>query len=369
LRIPFLDSGDKDYHQKRVRGEAGPLELRSLLSAFLGVANAVAYAHSRGVLHRDLKGNNVVLGDYGQVIVLDWGLAKVLSGEGENLAAVSPRATDQTVSGQVLGTPAFMAPEQAAGRTDQIGPRTDVYGLGAMLYEILTARPPHSGSSVEELLERVRTTSPQRPTAINPAVPRPLEAVCLRAMAFEPENRYASASELADEVQRWLADEPLRAYREPLSVRCARVARRHKPLVTATVALLTTAVAALAISCILIHREQVRTEAARAQAEAYYRASEVQRQRAESNLQRAVAIVDEMVHRVGAGRTPDEVYFRQRPLNRSPRFEPRALWPRPAPCALPQVLVKGQPGARIKLEVSYQHSRKHLPIAVIRRAA
>jgi hypothetical protein len=262
-----------------------------------------------------------------------------------------------------------MAPEQAAGRTDQIGPRTDVYGLGAMLYEILTARPPHSGSSVEELLERVRTTSPQRPTAINPAAPRPLEAVCLRAMAFEPENRYASASELADEVQRWLADEPLRAYREPLSVRCARVARRHKPLVTATVALLTTAVAALAISCILIHREQVRTEAARAQAEAYYRASEAQRQRAESNLQRAVAIVDEMVHRVGAGRTPDEVYFRQRPLNRSPRFEPRALWPRPAPCALPQVLVKGQPGARIELEVSYQHSRKHLPIATIRRAA
>src|SRR5262249_46743567 len=143
VRGRTLAEASRAYHERRRRGEAGPLELRELLMAFVGVCNAVAYAHSRGVIHRDLKPQKVVLGDFGEVIVLDWGLARVL-GEAEGEAAEDRApvslsgegSRDQTIAGQVLGTPAYMAPEQAEGRLDLIDARTDVYGLGAILYEL-----------------------------------------------------------------------------------------------------------------------------------------------------------------------------------------------------------------------------------------
>src|SRR5262249_28524874 len=143
VRGRTLAEAARTYHERRARGEVGPLELREQLSAFIGVCNAVAYAHSRGVLHRDLKPQNVVLGDEGEVIVRDWGLAKVM-GEAEGAGAIdrAPVALagegsrDETVVGQVLGTPGYMAPEQAEGRLELLEARTDVYGLGAILYEV-----------------------------------------------------------------------------------------------------------------------------------------------------------------------------------------------------------------------------------------
>src|SRR5262249_30912296 len=149
------------YHGRRRRGETGPLDLRELLTAFAGVCNAVAYAHSRGVIHRDLKPQNVVLGDYGEVMVLDWGLAKVIGDvEGDPDAPVpvtlAPEEGESgTIAGQVLGTPAYMAPEQAEGRLDRLEARTDVYGLGAILYEILTGSPPFAGPDTTAVLRRV----------------------------------------------------------------------------------------------------------------------------------------------------------------------------------------------------------------------
>jgi serine/threonine protein kinase len=193
------------YHRRREQAQAGPLELRELLSAFVSVCNAVAFAHSRGVLHRDLKPNNVVLGDYGEVVVLDWGLARLMGqahADGEGAAPLQVAGASEaeaTVQGQVLGTPAYMAPEQAEGRLDQLGPATDTYGLGAILYEILAGKAPFRGPEADVLRQVIRE-APDRPRSLVAGVPAALEAVCLKALAKKPADRYASARELAAEV-------------------------------------------------------------------------------------------------------------------------------------------------------------------------
>lgn len=197
-----------DYHQQRQAGDDDGLGLVSLLSAFVAVCHTVAYAHSRGVVHRDLKGENVLLGDFGEVIVLDWGVAKVL-GTSQDAAGIEPLAdwlqstADQTLQGDVVGTPAYMAPEQAEGRSGETDHRTDIYGLGAILYEILTGAPPFAGSNTIEVLDRVIRDDPPRPAELWSDVPPALEALCLQALAKDPAQRPASASELAHAVQSW----------------------------------------------------------------------------------------------------------------------------------------------------------------------
>jgi WD40 repeat protein/serine/threonine protein kinase len=265
-----LTDAARAYHEKRAAGGAGPLDLVALLNAFVNVCNTVAYAHSRGVIHRDLKGQNVVLGDFGEVIVLDWGFAKLVdSPEDDGAAAgLDPTAPpDQTLLGQVVGTPAYMAPEQAASRPDLIDCRTDVYGLGAILYEILTGRPPFTGEDNREVLRQVREKEPPRPEAVCPGVPPALAAVCLRALARDRANRYPSATDLAREVQRWLADEPVAAYRDPPPARLRRWARRHKPVVAGLIVLLATGLAAWVFGTIEMEQSRTAVSQARAQAQ------------------------------------------------------------------------------------------------------
>jgi PAS domain S-box-containing protein len=209
VRGRTLSEAARAYHQERLAGQADPLGLPALLNAFVTVCNTVAYAHSRGVIHRDLKGQNVILGDFGEVVVLDWGLAKRVGwAEGEAAAAsvvLDERSADSgyTVQGQALGTPAYMAPEQAEGRLDQIDRRTDVYGLGAILYEILTGAPPFSGDSTQEVMRKVCEETPAPPRQLWPEAPAALEALCLRALAKRPEDRPSAAADLAREVQGW----------------------------------------------------------------------------------------------------------------------------------------------------------------------
>jgi serine/threonine protein kinase/Tfp pilus assembly protein PilF len=259
------------FHRRRADGRAEPLEFPTLLEAFVAVCNAIAYAHSRGVIHRDLKGQNVVLGDFGEAIVLDWGLAKVIGrpevdvadgGDAEPDPAADAVAVDpereETLAGQILGTPAYMAPEQAEGRPDAVDSRSDIYSLGAILYELLTNRRPFvtSGITTIELLRRVREDQPERPRSINPSASAALEAVCLRAMAKRPEDRYQSAGDLAQEVRRFLADEPVEAYPEPWLARAGRLARKHRTLVASAAVLLVVSVAGLAVADVLIGRER-----------------------------------------------------------------------------------------------------------------
>ena len=248
------DGGRPYYAMRFIRGDslkeasdrfhAGPkdaagLELRRLLRRFLDVCNAVDYAHSRGILHRDLKPSNVILGKHGETLVVDWGLAKPIgrvdpaddSGE-RTLMPSSASGSAETLPGSALGTPAYMSPEQAAGDLEQLGPCSDVYSLGATLYCLLTGKAPFAGDAFD-VLRQVQRGEFRRPRQCDPAIDPALEAVCLKAMALGPEDRYPSARALADDVERWTADEPVSAYREPLARRARRWARRHRMAVTA----------------------------------------------------------------------------------------------------------------------------------------
>ena len=222
------------------------LRLRGLLGRFVDVCQAIEYAHSRGVLHRDLKPGNIMLGKYGETLVVDWGLAKPLGRKEKSkltdeatLHPATSSGSSETRMGSTVGTPAYMSPEQAAGRLDHLGPRSDVYSLGATLYYVLTGRAPFQSDDTEATLAAVPHGDFEPPCKAQPATPRALEAVCLRAMALNPEDRYASPSLLAEEIERWLADEPVQAYRETWFTRAARWAKRHQ---AAAAALLTTVV-------------------------------------------------------------------------------------------------------------------------------
>jgi tetratricopeptide (TPR) repeat protein len=241
------------------------------LGRFLDVCNAVAYAHSRGVLHRDLKPGNVMLGQFGETLVVDWGLAKVVGrsepGGGEATLIASGSSIVETMAGSAVGTPAYMSPEQAEGKLDALGPRSDIYSLGAILYCLLTGQPPVQDDDAAVVLEKVRRGDITAPRALRPDVPPALEAICLKALALRPADRYPAVLALADDVTRWLADEPVSAYGEPWPVRAGRWARKHKPLVSGTAAALLVGLIAAAAGVMWYQEEQNRETLRRAEAE------------------------------------------------------------------------------------------------------
>ncbi len=164
------------------------------------IAEAIEHAHQQGTLHRDLKPSNVLIDEADRPHVTDFGLAKRLRGD-----------AGLTMTGQVLGTPSYMPPEQAAGRPEQVGPTSDVYALGAILYELVTGRPPFRAESVFDTIMQVIHTEPVPPRLLNPKVPRELDTICLKCLEKDAPKRYASAQELADDLGRFLAGEPIRA--------------------------------------------------------------------------------------------------------------------------------------------------------------
>ena len=207
----------EEYHDRLRSGEDVTMDLHRLLTAFIGVCQAIAYAHSRGVVHRDLKPENVALDSFGQVIVLDWGLAKVAEvHDAESLLSGDHVQTDnapgKTMAGEVLGTPLYMAPEQAAGDLDHVDARTDVYGLGAILFAMLTGEAPHQHHNPEdrqlpvpELLRCISSDSTPNPRNLRADIPATLAQICARAMHFKPHSRFQSATEVSDAVQQWMA--------------------------------------------------------------------------------------------------------------------------------------------------------------------
>lgn len=325
--------------------------VRPLLRRLVDVCNAMAYAHNRGVIHRDLKPANILLGPYGETLVVDWGLAKVLAprpgnasqpGRGETAVAheaptlarakppITATSTDpmrapsdettandsrdvrqgavadattahadtstedlggmltssgpvtlaegsdapwlptsgsgegHTLPGRAVGTPAYMSPEQAAGALDRIGPTTDIYSLGATLYCMLTGRPPFGESGeVHTVLIQVQTGTIPPPHALAAHVPKALEAICLKALARDPADRYKDMTRFAADLECFLDDEPVQAYREPISARLTRWMRRHKAWAMALLATLLAIVTIFGLSADGYRRSAQRERQAR----------------------------------------------------------------------------------------------------------
>jgi serine/threonine protein kinase len=282
--LEFVDGGSL---AQKAGGKPQPVQ--EAASVMECLSRAMEYAHRHGVVHRDLKPANVLLTAQGIPKITDFGLAKRLEDE----------SSSQTRSGAILGTPSYMAPEQAMGEVHKIGPLTDVYALGAMLYELLTGRPPFAGPTPMETVVQVTRDEPVAPSQLQPKIPRDLETICLRCLQKEQPKRYPSAAELADDLRRFLAGEPILA--RPISApeRLWRWCRRNKKIASLSAAVLTLLVLGFVgstVAAFTIAQERNAKEEQRKEAESAKTAAQIAEQRAKENAhlaeQQAVNAVD-----------------------------------------------------------------------------
>ena len=251
--------------------QAHPLNARQILGLMRRVCRGVQHAHQHGVIHRDLKPSNILVGRDAQPRVLDFGLAKLSEAGG----------LEVTQAGEVAGTPAYMAPEQAAGKTDQISTRTDVYALGVILYRLLTGRPPHDLEGTRyEVFRRIAEEEVVRPREARGSLDADLEALLLKALAKDPEQRYASAGELAADLTHYLSGEPLTARTPTTWYFLGKRARRYRWPLTLAATVLLVVVGTAAYSYVRIGRALMTARAARTRAESALRRADSERARA-----------------------------------------------------------------------------------------
>jgi serine/threonine-protein kinase len=245
------------------------LALHHLLRRFVDACNAIAYAHSRGVVHRDIKPANIMLGKFGETLVVDWGLAKSIGrdepwryGPEETLMPHSGSSYSETIEGSVLGTPSFMSPEQAHGHNEHLTSASDVFSLGSTLYNILTGKLAFEAATSKKTVELVKINRFSQPIVVNPECPRPLNAICVKAMATRPEDRYATPLALAEDIEHFLADEIVSAYSETLLERSMRWVKTHRTLASSIAATLVAITCLSVIATLLVGREQQKTQQA-----------------------------------------------------------------------------------------------------------
>ena len=227
-----LDDEVKEFHTAELSSSERRQRWRTLVQRMVSVCEAVAYAHARGVLHRDIKPSNIIVGEFGETHLLDWGLAKVVDDPDDpsSVAISGDGAGHETLAGTQLGSPLWMAPEQARGDIANIDQRSDVYGLGATLFTVLTGESPHKlgqQKTIKEVMDAILNEPTPIATQVFPDTPPGLAAICVKAMQKEPDKRYASVKELIADLEHWLSNEPISAYREPILHRLARYAITH----------------------------------------------------------------------------------------------------------------------------------------------
>lgn len=307
--LGYRADGSLYYTMKLIRGQSmhdflkDAKDIRdrlNLLPHFLNLCQAISYAHSRGVIHRDLKPMNIMIGEFGETVLIDWGIAKVkgqddihAKGLQETFHAMrvsSTEATAKTMYGQTIGSPYFMPAEQAMGRTDLIDERSDVYSLGAVLYVILTGQMPYAGNNVREFMGKVGQVEPKPVRELEPMAPPELAAIVRKAMALVPENRYQSAKELTDEVQRFLSGGNVSAYDYSLMETAKRLYKKHKVKINVSLGAAIALIVFSVIYSVNVTFQKNRAEAAEAQAKA--NEQEAIKQKGVAEEQRGIAVVE-----------------------------------------------------------------------------
>jgi serine/threonine protein kinase/tetratricopeptide (TPR) repeat protein len=241
--VPIYEVGERDgqcyFSMKFVEGgqldeviKGQPIPIRRGVELIVKLARTVHYAHEHGILHRDIKPGNILLDENGEPHLTDFGLARLVEAE-----STVTRTLD------VLGTPSYMAPEQAAGETTKLCKATDVYGLGAVLYQLLTGQPPFAGGTTYETIRLLRDTEPRQPRLLNPKVDRDLSTICLKCLEKDPQRRYPAAAGLAEDLEHWLKHEPIQAKPSGVFTRARKWVRRN-PAIAALIAALTALAAA-----------------------------------------------------------------------------------------------------------------------------
>src|SRR5207248_6866976 len=227
--MKFVEGGQLDEVVRRT-----PISIRQAAELIAKVARTVHYAHEHGILHRDIKPGNILLDQKGEPHLTDFGLARLVE-------------TESTVTRtlEVLGTPSYMAPEQAVGNNAAIGSVTDVYGLGAVLYQLLTGQPPFAGGTTYETIKLLLETEPRQPRLLNPKIDRDLSTICLKCLEKDPKRRYPAAAGLAEDLERWLKHEPIQARLTGVFARGRKWVRRNPKLVVAGIAGLLVGAAAI----------------------------------------------------------------------------------------------------------------------------
>src|SRR5215475_7583891 len=217
--VPIYEVGERDgacyFSMGLVEGgqldaipEREPMPIRSAVELIVKLARTVHYAHEHNILHRDIKPGNILLDANREPHLTDFGLARLVEAD-----------STVTRTREVLGTPSYMAPEQAAGEHTKIGKATDVYGLGAVLYQLLTGQPPFAGGTTYETIRLLLNTEPRQPRALNPKIDRDLSTICLKCLEKDPKRRYPAAAGLAQDLERWLKHEPIQARHSGIFIR------------------------------------------------------------------------------------------------------------------------------------------------------
>ncbi|HEY1469123.1 MAG TPA: serine/threonine-protein kinase, partial [Candidatus Acidoferrum sp.] len=243
--VPIYEVGERDgfcyFSMQFVEGgqldqanSSAPMSIRRVVEFIAKIAHTVHYAHEHGILHRDIKPGNILLDERGEPHLTDFGLARLIETE-----------STLTRTSDVMGTPSYMAPEQAAGNNAAVSGATDVYGLGAVLYHLLTGHPPFAGETTYKTIKLLLETQPRQPRLLNPEIGRDISTICLKCLEKDPQRRYSSALALAEDLEHWLKHEPIQAKRSGVFTHARKWVRR-KPAIAALIA----ALVALAVAMV-----------------------------------------------------------------------------------------------------------------------